>query len=82
MTEHTITIKTSPKFKPHRTLVAVGAQVGVIGVGVIADSPAMQWAGFGVLALMLITLTARDKSSGLTFDEARKKIDKIEIDSD
>jgi hypothetical protein len=37
---------------------AFAAQVGVIGVGVIVDSAAMQWAGFAVLGLFIIVLAA------------------------
>jgi hypothetical protein len=81
VTEHTITIETNAKFRPRRFLLTIAAQIGVIGVGIWAESAAMQWCGFSVLALMLIGLAAKDKRRGLTFDEARMKIDQIETES-
>lgn len=81
MTEHKITIATNPKFKPISFILTIAAQLGIIGVGIIADSAAMQWAGFIALALLVIAVAAQDKNRSLTFEEARKKIDRLESES-
>ncbi|MBC7155749.1 MAG: hypothetical protein H5U19_14320 [Rhodobacteraceae bacterium] len=79
-TEHTINIKTNPKFRPWRMLMTVSAQIGVIGVGVLVDSAAMQWAGFVVLSLMLAELAIGADPRGLSIGEARREIDRIEAE--
>lgn len=75
-----ISIKTNPKFQPARALVSACMQVGVIGVGVLADSPAMQWSGF--FALIIVGLAAavmsNQKDTGLTIEQARARLDDIE----
>ncbi|MDT8328144.1 MAG: hypothetical protein RQ750_12290 [Roseovarius sp.] len=77
-TEHTITIKTNPKFRPWRMIATIIAQIGVIGVGVLLGSAAMQWAGFVVLGLMLIGLAVGANPRGLSIEGARREIDRIE----
>ena len=38
------------------TCIAFAVQVGVIGLGVVVGSPAMQWCGFAAVALMAVGL--------------------------
>lgn len=75
-----IKIITNPQFNVARFALSIAAQIGVIGVGVYTQSEAMQWCGFLVLVLLVLGLIARD-NKGLTFDEARAKIDELEAKS-
>lgn len=82
MTVHKITINTKPMFRPWRVVLSFAAQTGVIGVGVMADSEAMQWAGFIALVLMVWGMAMLGKPGGMTIAEARKRIDEIEAESE
>ena len=80
MSQVTITINTNPKLNPLRLLCLFGMQVVVIGIGVFANSAAMQWAGFVMLLLLLffVAMKINEKDQGLTFDQARARIDELE----
>lgn len=80
MSKHTITINTNQRFRPLRYVLTFGAQFGVIGVGVLVGSTAMQWMGFFFLCLMFATIASKlaERDTGLTFDEARARIAEIE----
>lgn len=54
-------------------------QLALIGVGIWADSPAMQWAGFLTLALIVfvVSFCAMGKSP-MTIAEARAFLDELE----
>jgi|GEM_PF-3591521 len=80
MKEVEITIKTNQRFRPFRTFYFCGMQVAVIGIGVLAGSTAMQWAGFIALLFMLFAIgkVLASKDEGLSFAEARTRIDQIE----
>lgn len=79
---HKITINTNPQFRPLQTVSSTALTVLVIGVGVVADSAAMQWAGFVSLLLTVIGLSVikSKKDDCLTIDEARKRLDEIEAE--
>lgn len=54
--------------------------VATIGLGVLFESPAMQWWSF-VLTILLIlgfATVAMKKNKGLTIEQARKRLDEIE----
>lgn len=74
------TIATTQKFRPLRAVYFASWMVGVIGVGVVAGSDAMQWAGFAMLGLIAVVgVAAHGRSdTGLSIDEARRRIDEIE----
>ena len=75
----TITIRTNPRLRPLRLLLVLGCQVGVIGIGVLAGSAAMQWAGLAILGLLFIAIAASIPStSNLTIAQARAELDRIE----
>lgn len=79
MSKHTITINTNQRFRPLRYVLTFGAQLGVIGVGVLVGSTAMQWMGFLFLCLLFSGIVMRgERHTGLTFDEARARIAEIE----
>ena len=80
--EVTINIIHSPKGIWMRAPIVAALQVGVIGIGIWADSAAMQWAGFVMLAFLMIGLAVpeRDKNKGLTIAEARRRLDEMERD--
>lgn len=75
-----ITIKTDPKFRPWRAAISTCIQVGIIGIGILANSPAMQWSGFLALVLIAITaaITSDQKNTSLTIEQARARLDAIE----
>lgn len=77
MTEHKITIRTNPPFRPLRAIFLAFTQITVIGIGIITKSSAMQWAGFAVLVAMAFALAAKNRTDGLTPSEAKPKIDQI-----
>lgn len=53
--------------------------VGIIGVGVWLESPAMQWAGFIIAALIIGGRAARfGEKYRYTIAGARKKLDELE----
>lgn len=57
---------------------AVGIAAVFFGPGILADSAAMQWAGFVLLiALIGVVIMAWDHPR-LTIAEARKKLDELE----
>ena len=78
----TININTNPRFRPLRALFVATTQIGVIAIGVVVGSTAMQWAGFILLGLMLIAVVAVQQTkhslTGLTIQEARDRLDEIE----
>lgn len=85
MTDHQIIILTRTPMKPAwRFAIAPACQIAVIGVGVMADSAAMQWAGFwGLLFIVAIIIlegvTATiENDKRMTVDEARARLDEIE----
>ncbi len=84
MSDVTIEIRTNPKLRPFRAAFFAGLQVAVIGIGVLTGSSAMQWAGFWLLAVMLIVAVIANlsKSTGLSFEEAREHINKLEAEED
>lgn len=56
-----------------------GAFVAVIfGPGLLADSAAMQWAGFVFLIAMLLLLPFSADYKSMTISEARKRLDELE----
>jgi flagellar biogenesis protein FliO len=58
-------------------------QISEIGIGVLVGSAAMQWAGFLLLALLMIVVaTTQQKVTDLTIAEARAKLDEIEANED
>lgn len=63
-----------------RVIFILGVQFGGILVGVLTNSAAMEWSGFvvGILALIGMAAAEVSKSSGLTFTEARARIDDLE----
>ena len=63
-----------------KVLVAPALQMVVIGTGALLDSAAMQWAGFGGLFIAMLgaSVFMSQKDSGLTPDQARRRIDEIE----
>jgi hypothetical protein len=80
MSYERINIITHPRFRPLRTIYAAAAQIGVIGVGVVVDSTAMQWAGFIVLSLLVVSAVAGQyrRDFDLTIEQARARLDEIE----
>lgn len=53
----------------------------LIGLGVVVGSSAMQWAGFVIAWIVLLTKASGVVSkSKFTIDEARKEIDRIEAE--
>lgn len=74
-----ITILTAPRFRPWRMATAIGLQLGVIGVGILAQSVAMQWLGFLVFLLMLAALVNAEmkRSTASTVPEARAILERI-----
>lgn len=78
MNEHKIIITTNPKFRPKPFLLTITSQVGVIGLGIWANSAAMQWSGLVLLAILALALAVGERKNGLTFDEARAEIDRLE----
>lgn len=77
--ETTITILTRAKLS-WRIFLFPSLQVGVIGVGIWAESPAMQWIGFAFLLLFIVVLAVAwgERNTRLTIDEARQRLDEIE----
>lgn len=75
-----ITIKTNPKFRPLRTLYLAASMLVVIGIGVAVESAAMQWAGFVIIAILILGMVKReeDRNSGLTIADARRRLDELE----
>ncbi|WP_395175773.1 hypothetical protein [Roseibium alexandrii] len=75
-----IEIRINPKLQPLRAAIQLAAQTGVIGVGVLADSPAMQWCGFIFLMLTFFGWgsIALHQDKGLSIADARKRLDALE----
>jgi len=62
-----------------RLAAIVSAQIGVIGIGVVVGSAAMQWAGFLLLAGLLLAIAHKSPERRLmTISEARRELDRIE----
>ena len=80
MTDVTIEVRTIPKLSLARLMIPPLLQAVVIGVGVAADSAAMQWSGFVFMCLLLVMISVyfAAKDTGLTFAQARARIDEIE----
>lgn len=80
--KHNIYVKTLPEKITFRVLIPFALQTSVIGIGVILDSPAMQWMGFLVLIFLLFFVVvagvALSAANALTPDQARRLIDEIE----
>ncbi|RWR28836.1 hypothetical protein D2T31_12040 [Sinirhodobacter populi] len=49
----------------------------LFGPGIIADSPAMQWAGFSILVMIFALALIHEATSWMTVEEAEKKIAEI-----
>lgn len=80
MTEyHVIKISTRPKVS-WRVFVGPALQLLIIGIGIAADSAAMQWSGFVILILSMFAfgMLIAKKDENLTISDARKRLDEIE----
>lgn len=51
---------------------------GMIGLGWLFDSAAMQWLAFVVIAIMAITVAVGKSDRKMTVAQARKRLDEIE----
>lgn len=49
----------------------------LFGPGLVADSAAMQWAGFAVMLTYCFVALVAASAEGMTIDEARKKLDEM-----
>lgn len=82
MQNHKIDITVTARIKNTMLLVGVvyGLPIALIGLGVIVDSAAMQWAAFIVWILFLVGVAGRimKVNDNLTIDQARKRLDEIE----
>lgn len=56
--------------------------VGVIGVGSLMQSSAMQWAGFVMLAFAFLGAIREAKNHVYSIEEARRRLDEIEAGRD
>lgn len=64
-----------------RVAANVASVIAIIGVGVYLQSAAMQWAGFAMLALLLILKAlVAPKLRTLTIAQARARLDEIEAE--
>ena len=74
-----ITILTAPRFRPWRTAMVIGLQLGVVGIGILTQSVAMQWVGFLVFLLMLAAIASAGmkRSTASTVPEARAILERI-----
>ena len=83
MTDVKIEIQTMPKVSLVRVVTLPLMQVAVIGVGIAVDSAAMQWSGFVFLCLLVLMLAVyfAAKNTGLTFAQARARIDELEAEN-
>jgi hypothetical protein len=54
--------------------------LGPIAIGIVCDSPAMQWVGFvlGITMLLAIAKQMADRTTFKSTDEARAYLDKID----
>lgn len=77
-----IKVMTAPKWKPLRASYVFALQFIMIGAGVLADSPAMQWMGFVMVILCGIVAIAMqaDRQGAMSIDEARKRLDELEAE--
>lgn len=50
----------------------------LFGPGVLADSAAMQWAGFVVLLVMIFLMMVAWNAKKMTIEEAREELNKLE----
>lgn len=57
---------------------AVATAAILFGPGLLANSAAMQWAGFVVLLCFLLLVLIGYNNERLTISEARKRLDKLE----
>lgn len=57
--------------------VSFAAVVGIIGIGALLQSGAMQWAGF-IMLVLAVTGRIIGKTKRLTIAEARARLDEIE----
>ena len=75
-----ITIITNPKLKPLRVIYSTLWVGALIGVGIAADSAAMQWMGFVITIVLFVGLAiqANNKDEALTLEQARKRLDELE----
>ena len=80
MTKHTIRVFTTSKVHPLRAVYSASVIISVIGVGVLAESSAMQWAGFWSLVLTVVGVAvvhaANEKA--MTIEQARAYLDELE----
>ena len=77
-----ITVRTKGKFKPLRFASVMLLQVGIISVGIYADSQAMQWAGFVFFVAGAVSFAHQEvkREEGLTIKEARARLNEIEAE--
>lgn len=75
-----ITIQTNPVLRPAVIAARLTISIAPILLGVMLVSPAMQWLGFVLFFLMMMSagLAGTAKDSGLSIAEARARLDEIE----
>lgn len=74
-----IVILTAPRFLPWRAAMITGLQLGVVGIGILTQSVAMQWVGFLVFLLMLAAIinASMKRSTAYTVPEARAILERV-----
>lgn len=81
MSEVKITIRTDASFRPLHFFRGIAFAALLILPGHFLGSAAMEWLGFLFLlfmALIVIPLALLKRDEGLSFDQARKRIDELE----
>lgn len=76
-----IVVSTVSPFRPLRVLYGAATYSALIGIGILVGSPAMQWAGFSVVAIIFVLAmigAAKQHIVGMTIPEAREKLDRLE----
>jgi len=77
-----ITVRTNPRLTVQKSVISILTITGLIGLGIIADSAAMQWAGFVLAFLTLFAVGAVRvaRREGISITEARKILDELEAE--
>ena len=72
---------TDRKRQPFWLSVAKSAVFAAVlfGPGLVAGSAAMQWAGFAVMLTYCFVALVAASAEAMTIDEARKKLDEMEV---
>lgn len=75
-----ININTRPQIHPLKLMIMPAVQLVLIGIGVVVDSAAMQWLGFVMFWILLLTvnIVKVKQDSGLTVEQAKQRIEEIE----